>query len=1078
MSAAVKAAILSVGLIVLIVAGYFVFTGGGGDVTTELGESTLEMAAHRAERDPERTPSRDTDLIDIPDRGSVAVEVEVVAADGRPLSKSRLKVVKVSDADRNRGAIVHDLPTRAGARGGNFEFQLPPGTYEFQARCRGYAGEDRDVLLVNGQDPLKLLFELDSGTGISGRVLTEDGSPIPGAEVAAFRKLAAPDADLEETLRAIVDLEKFQQEIHHTAISAPDGTYQIDGLKSVWYSVRAVAKGFSPGTVASVLAPREGVDVRLATGGVLEGIVRASNGSPIEGAEVEAFSELEEAGLFEVILNKSRPPVDKQSTDSAGGFQLSQLGVGLYNFRVRAGGYQEYTEMKFRVSSGENPLKEFVLDLGFAVRGVVLDPDDQPLEGAKVRVSEVGGRSQRDQVNISFEGGDIATDENGTFAFDTLKDTSYMLMVWHDDYQSLQRRDVRPSDEELVINLPIGGQMQGTVLDTATGQPIPGAVVSVADVANVRKERVTDQGGDYFLSGLNTSRRNLTVYVKAKGYARARRQVKVHSNRKIQEDFELQGTATVSGRVTYQGEEIAGAHVEARRFQADTNTPQIVGSGKTDVDGVFVITDVEPGAGMRIRVKKKTFLDGYSDEFTVNPGEQYDTDDIPLKLGGGVEGRVSASDGRPIAGCMVEARSPADTEMVKGHGTASVHTGADGSYRIQGLESGFVEIIFKAPKYVEVSLANIEVREGHQNIDQDIVLETAGVLTGFVFSADGGAVVNAEVVVRDFTDGVKEHRAVSNGSGEFSITSLASKDEVDLEVIHADYSSYEKEKVAVGDGVVEVVLDPLGRIKATVLDPDGQPVVNFSVQPQVAAGGKRNRKPLKSRNFTDGSFDYRGVSDGEYDVSIRSLEHSVYTAKSVEVKAGEVVDLGEIILREGGRVTGRVVEAGTGKAIGGAKVSVVQGRSKFQDRTQSPVFYSKENGSFLFSGLRDGAVTLEVSHDDYSVQRIEDVTGDEDLVVELGAGIEISGTVRDADGNPLSGMTVYLMTKGGGAAGKTAKVGAGGGYNFKGVAAGTYTIKAHKFQPGGKNLMTETEVTIGDGDILDDLDLVVEEAQP
>ena len=55
--------------------------------------------------------------------------------------------------------------------------------------------------------------------------------------------------------------------------------------------------------------------------------------------------------MFEIILAKSRPPIDTTKSDGAGHFLFDTLGTGIYNFRVRASGFQPHTESKVRITN-------------------------------------------------------------------------------------------------------------------------------------------------------------------------------------------------------------------------------------------------------------------------------------------------------------------------------------------------------------------------------------------------------------------------------------------------------------------------------------------------------------------------------------------------------------------------------------------------------------------------------------------------------------------------------------------------------------------------------------------------------
>ena len=101
------------------------------------------------------------------------------------------RVVNVATGDPIRKASVR-LSLRGGVEtigttdaDGKFRFKhLLPGEYNLSAEKSGFEGSDASILTLRAGDDLKdLKLQLSAAAAVSGRVLDEDGDPVPNAEV-------------------------------------------------------------------------------------------------------------------------------------------------------------------------------------------------------------------------------------------------------------------------------------------------------------------------------------------------------------------------------------------------------------------------------------------------------------------------------------------------------------------------------------------------------------------------------------------------------------------------------------------------------------------------------------------------------------------------------------------------------------------------------------------------------------------------------------------------------------------------------------------------------------------------------
>ncbi len=1059
MSSLAKAAAISAAVFLVIILAAVFFISRSGRRPPEVADRTEVHKEGQESPRPEAAAPRGKEFTAPLSREAVKVTIEVLEKGRkRKLPGSRAMVHRATDGDRP-GDKVKEV-----TGSGSFEVELEPGAYIARVQCPRYTGKKRTFTVIK-DTPQTLVFELERGNSICGRVLAQGGVPIAGARVLALKELAPAGASLEELLLGMIDIQARTGETAFAAedSTTEDGSYCLEGLEVFAYTVRAVAEGYIPSELGDVPAPRAEVDVTLQKGGVVGGTVRDTSGNPVDEAVVKAYQELETQSVFKIIMAKARPPIDSVKSNSGGQFQLKTLGPGLYNFLIEARGYQRGEQTKVRITPGQTQNLAFTLKAGLSLKGIVTGPGGEPVSGARIRLtlSGMGAAPRKDQVNISFDEDKITTDDQGEFVADTLEEGSYMLICWHQDYQTLRKNDVRVghTSDDLQLKLTHGGRIRGHVTDASSGKPLAGARLSATDVADLHKDAVTQEDGTFILAGLQTGGRPVSVNVTAEGFARLRREVRTEEGREVEESFDLEPTGLVAGRVVNSaGDGIPGARVMAKKGAQSGGVEQTLATDVTDREGAFSLSGIEAGENNWIRVKKSEYLDGSSEAFSIEPKQSVDLAPIVLELGGSLQGTVLGPDGKGMSDCLVLVTHEGETE-VQQSGNPSSTTGGRGEFLIQGLPSGAVDLVVKATHYLEKRVPQVEVIEGSVHKDIVIQLEQGNAVSGVVVDGRGQPVVGAEVTAKDYAQGVKELRAVTGGDGRFTVEGIQANDVVELDVAHDSFSTYTSEKIKVGSADLKIVLKEHGSLRGTVITSEGKVVESFSVQAQNPAT-KDPRKQPKSQTFTppDGSFEYKGVPGGVYTVYVRAPQYSAATLADVKVEEGESVDLGQIILEVGGKVNGKVVDAVTKRPLEGARVQITQGSSRFLRTDPSnttggplpnPVQVTGADGGFAFVGLKGGALTLRVSLDGYVSRKVDDVNPDvadksQGLVIEIDQGGEINGTVFDAEGKPKAGMPVYLMSEDA-SANQTQQSDREGKFRFVGVTSGRFTVKAHKF---------------------------------
>jgi hypothetical protein len=245
------------------------------------------------------------------------------------------------------------------------------------------------------------------------------------------------------------------------------------------------------------------------------------------------------------------------------------------------------------------------------VAGILEDATGAPIGGAHLDV--VGG---------SGDGRHAVVAADGTFSIDLLPAGHLRLHAEHPSYP--------PDDFDVVagsvnqprvrLRLPLGGGVEGALLDAASGAPIPSATLAAAGPASALAEASTDKAGRWKLSPLKPGRWKITI--KLPGYLAQVREIDVPaahapggtSVRDVRID--LPRGSLLGGTVRdARGQRVAAARVTATSTTGAGPTCE----GSTDGQGEFRIHDC-PTGDLAV-VASKASVRGAT-RATVRPGDE------------------------------------------------------------------------------------------------------------------------------------------------------------------------------------------------------------------------------------------------------------------------------------------------------------------------------------------------------------------------------------------------------------------------------------------------------------------------
>jgi hypothetical protein len=391
-----------------------------------------------------------------------------------------------------------------------------------------------------------------------------------------------------------------------------DGTYRIRGFGKAKVTVLAIAAGFAEARGRQVaIEPGQvvtGVDLVLTPGTRILGKVTDQHGAPVVGAQVTATP------VGGGSHDPAGAPLDA-FTDDAGEYKLGPL-TGSVELHATAYGHGEARRtLELAPVRGATPAErheDLVLAVADAsVAGILEDATGAPVAGAHLDV--VGGVS---------DGRHAVAAADGTFSIDLLPAGRLRLHIEHPAYP--------PADVEVTaaagnparerLHLPLGGGVEGAVLDAASGAPIPSVTVAGAGPGNALAEATTDKAGRWKLGPLRPGRWRLVL--KQPGYLALTRELDVPvartpgatSVRDIRLD--LARGALIGGTVREaRGQRIAAARVVITA-RAD---PALTCEGDTDGQGEFRLHDCPTGEVDVVATKADT---RGATRATVRPGDE------------------------------------------------------------------------------------------------------------------------------------------------------------------------------------------------------------------------------------------------------------------------------------------------------------------------------------------------------------------------------------------------------------------------------------------------------------------------
>lgn len=475
-----------------------------------------------------------------------------------------------------------------------------PGTYSPHVWCDGKQGRDTyPPIVVADKDLTDLVWEVDTGATIRGKVVTKSGEPVADARINGQTK----GGDARARTDWVGDTSDF------------DGTYEITGATGGTYALEVSStKG---------LAPKDGYDVTVAAGATVEKDLVLEDGGTIRGTVVD------EKGVAVEGVTVNAVGIDQRfffgrdaeiKTDAAGAFTIPALRAGDYRVYASRGMWWGRSLKKPGTTDDQKQGEKAIVRIGEtttiklvvesesgSIKGTVVDIDGKPVSDAYVssaRESDAAG-AQRGNVTGTREWGwgdssaPIVTSTDGTFVVDKLSAGNYTLRAYRKGGGEAVAEHVA-TGSTVKLQIKRTGSIEG--LATRSGGAPPAELrITLADAKTgfERTESFYRTDGRFSLRDLPAGTFKLTV--DGEGSTKTIDVPLAEGEAKTGVTVELERLITITGRVVdattkqpVEGMQVfahLAANASANRFMWDGNDTDFI----SDASGRFTVKRVPVG---------------------------------------------------------------------------------------------------------------------------------------------------------------------------------------------------------------------------------------------------------------------------------------------------------------------------------------------------------------------------------------------------------------------------------------------------------------------------------------------------
>lgn len=369
--------------------------------------------------------------------------------------------------------------------------------------------------------------------------------------------------------------------------------------------------------------------------------------------------------------------------------------------------------------------------------------------------------------------------------------------------------------------------------------------------------------------------------------------------------------------------------------------------------------------------------DGYGNVIVTGlsfSGTEEVTRDVTLEVAEMICGRVVDDAGNPVAGANVIALSYAS-------GTRQCRSTAvsdqDGRFCVENLNAGQYTVACNAEGYQPARALRVSTG------DSSVLLQVhqRATVSGQVLDAASGDPVRrftcrlrVAYEGTEVTQPTNTLQSFESENGEFTLGNVAPGSYV-IEASAPGYAPTfsERFRITQGQSIAGIVIriSKGGSIEGVVLGSAGEPISGAIVSTHdntwtddlftraLGAEFPTNATSRETRTVGDGTFRLENLRPETYQIRVRDGAHVELVVQDVLVRDGDVTDLGELRLSEGGTLVGTVLDQ-AGQPVAGAPIRLIpDGRRQGLPKTYSGK--SGEDGKYRIAHIEPGSYRVSAT---------------------------------------------------------------------------------------------------------------------